>query len=233
MTKAFLMLLSCAAAVTGCNAQIATVLSSDDAGSTVPPDAAGAPADASSGDGATTAACAARGGVCLPAGTSAPPDRRPDADVPCEGTDICWVLVESGDSACTTDAECNEDPSVSSLRGECFHGTCVCQAPYHVQPSGKCAETPPPNCPASGGTCRQVPAECQATELAGSADMHLSCGDETPALCCVPTASCKASVDFVCCGASASPYEPSCVNGWKTCAGPGPWPRLRQEGCTP
>ncbi|RYZ58240.1 MAG: hypothetical protein EOP08_16420, partial [Proteobacteria bacterium] len=39
-------------------------------------------------------------------------------------------------SACTTDLDCNGDPEVSSMQGECGLGVCVCRDPFVVQPSG-------------------------------------------------------------------------------------------------
>jgi hypothetical protein len=136
-----------------------------------------------------------------------------------------------GDLACATDQDCNEDPSISALHGQCFHGICICTT-GHVQPSGKCGPTPPPDCAAHGGTCRQEPATCAAGELQGEHDTNMSCGDFIAAVCCMDATTCKGpTVDLVCCGASATPYEPTCVNGWKTCSAGGPTPRIRSEGC--
>jgi len=180
----------------------------------------------------TTKACEALGGICLAAGESGPPNRKPTlASSPlCNGTDVCWVtLMPSG--VCQTDADCNEAPAVSALWGQCFQGVCLCQPPFHVQPSGKCNKTPPPECNQQGGKCRQNPASCQPGELEGDLQTDMTCGDLVPAVCCFPAASCKAPIDLVCCGAAASYYEPTCVNGWKTCAAGAPIPRLRQDGC--
>jgi hypothetical protein len=187
--------------------------------------------DASPGE---TKACLALGGVCLPPGATAPPDRRPArATTPlCVGSDVCWVKVTMDTRVCKVDAECNESPAISSLQGSCFEGACMCHAPFHVQPNGRCGAATPPECDAQGGKCRQAPdANCLAGELQGDVGTNMSCGDFAPAGCCFPAAACKAPVDFVCCGASTTPYEPTCVNGWRTCAGGGPTPRLRSQGC--
>ncbi len=132
---------------------------------------------------------------------------------------------------CVTDQDCNEDPAMSSLAGTCFSGACICRANMFVQPSGKCGTKAPAECAASGGTCRQQPATCAAGELEGADTTNRSCGDLVAAVCCVPAASCKAPVDLVCCGASTTPHEPICVNGWKTCGAGAPTPALRQNGC--
>jgi hypothetical protein len=78
-----------------------------------------------------------------------------------------------------------------------------------------------------------MPAQCQAGELESDLGSNTSCGDLVAAVCCYPAASCKSTVDFVCCGASTTPYEPTCVNGWRTCDGAGPMPMLRKPTCGP
>jgi hypothetical protein len=122
---------------------------------------------------------------------------------------------------------------MSSLMGRCFHGMCMCNAPYHVQPNGKCGTAMPPSCATGGGSCRQMPAQCESTELESDFDSNMSCGDFVPAVCCYPKSSCQTTVDFVCCGAALDPYEPTCVNGWRTCDGLGPTPMLRKPKCGP
>ena len=133
------------------------------------------------------------------------------------------------DGGVVTNAPCVKDDDCGG--GSCFEGMCMCQLPKYVQPNGRCGDTPPPECTASSGTCRQGPAECKAAELEGELGTNQSCGDFAPAVCCFAAASCKTTVDFVCCGASTTPYEPSCVNGWRQCAGGGPTPKLRSDKC--
>lgn len=113
--------------------------------------------------------------------------------------------------------------------GKCFQGMCMCELPNYVQPDGRCGKTAPPDCQTASGTCRQNPAECSAGELEGDLDTNQSCGDFVPAVCCFAAGSCKMTVDFVCCGANVKPYEPSCVNGWRTCMGL--MPKLRDTKC--
>ncbi len=182
------------------------------------------------GDSGSSGDCAARGGVCLPTGTSAPPNRRPAGagEGSCGGTDVCWVLVEPPAGGCTIDAECNPSPAISALYGSCFHGICVCKSGYHVQPNGKCDRTSPPLCPSQGGTCYQEPATCPADHLEGSIDSNRTCGDFVAAVCCTPEASCKGPtkdvggtrvpVEFVCCAPNDALTPPVCVSGWRTCA---------------
>jgi hypothetical protein len=122
---------------------------------------------------------------------------------------------------CTKSDDCNG--------GTCFEGMCMCQLPKYVQTDGRCGDAKPPDCAAANGTCRQGPAECTDTELEGDIETDQSCGDFAPAVCCFPAASCKLTKDFVCCGASTTPYEPTCVNGWRTCMGL--MPKLRDTKC--
>ena len=68
-------------------------------------------------------------------------------------------------AVCLTDAECNEDPAISSLRGRCSphsdesNGVCICNPGVAQTPNGKCGESPrdggPPSddCIAKGGVC--------------------------------------------------------------------------------
>lgn len=220
-----------------CGGSVAEAPSGGDAGVDA---AGGGQAD---GGAVTTAACAAEGGVCLRAGETAPPNRA-KTDVPlCEPNHECWVVVGGGPDAggdgaadggavCQTDADCNDDPSASSLLGRCFEGTCICRAPAHVQPSGKCGTArPPAECRASGGVCRQDPAECLEGQLQGGGEASMSCGDFVAAVCCYPAAACRTTVDFQCCGARAEPYEPICENGFRTCDAGAPTPVRRGAGC--
>lgn len=139
--------------------------------------------------------------------------------------------ADGGTKVCVADQDCNEDLAMSSLAGTCFSGVCICRANMFVQPSGKCGTKAPGECAAAGGTCRQQPPTCAAGELEGADTTNRSCGDLVAAVCCVPAASCKAPVELVCCGASTTPHEPICVNGWKTCGAGAPTPALRQNGC--
>jgi hypothetical protein len=191
------------ATLVGCNAQIAQILGTDDAGAA--PD---------SGPGREA------GIVEIDASTP-----------PLPGTDADASTTTDGGVACTKDHECNFDLTMSSLAGSCFNGVCICKVGYYVQPNGKCGSTAPPSCPNQGGTCRENPATCQTGELEGDYETNMSCGDFQPAVCCTPAASCHAPIDIVCCGAAAAYYEPSCVNGWRTCAAGAPTPRLRSQGC--
>jgi hypothetical protein len=206
MKTAFLALpaLFFGSAVFACNAQIAQILGSEDAG---------APQDGGSADGP----------VVIEVDASRP--TRPDT-----GADAS-TSIDSGVVACTKDHECNFDLAMSSLAGSCFQGVCICKVGYYVQPNGKCGAQEPPSCTTVGGTCRKNPAECQAGELDAHYYSTMSCGDIMPAQCCIPAASCYAPIDIVCCGAAADYYEPTCVNGWRTCASGAPTPRLRSQGC--
>ncbi len=182
--------------------------------------------DASAGD------CAARGGVCLPKGAAAPPDRRPagPGEGACGGGDVCWVKATPASGRCATHPECNPDPTISALHGECFFGVCVCKAGFHVQPNGKCDKPPPPECAKQGGKCFQQPATCPAGNLSGTDDLNRTCGDFVEAVCCSPEAACKGPrkvdgggggvevpVGFVCCAPNDALRPPACVNGWQTC----------------
>lgn len=130
-------------------------------------------------------------------------------------------IVDASDRPCNGDGDCRG--------GTCFEGMCMCGAPKYVQPDGRCGDDAPPECTASSGTCRQNPAECMAGELEGELGTNQTCGDFIAAVCCYPAGSCKTTVDFVCCGASTTPYEPRCVNGWRTCLGL--MPKLRDTKC--
>ena len=134
-------------------------------------------------------------------------------------------------AVCRNNADCNDSPTMSRLLGQCFQGVCVCTPPSHVQPSGKCGDTTPPGCAQQRGKCRQTPAECLPQELEGDSETSRGCGDFVAAVCCIPEVACISPIDLVCCGASTTPYEPLCENGWRTCGPAAPTPRLRSEGC--
>lgn len=159
---------------------------------------------------------------------SVPPDAAaPDAS----SSSAADAGAPPSSKVCTVDQECNEDPTMSSLAGTCFQGVCICRANMFVQTSGRCGSKPPADCATLGGTCRQAPAACAAGELEGAEPTNRSCGDFVAAVCCLPATACRAAVDLVCCGASTTPHEPICVNGWKTCGAGGPTPAIRQNGC--
>lgn len=195
--------------LTACNAQIAQVLASEDAGAT--PLEAGSPKDAGTTEiDATTSFDAGNG----------------DSDGgPAPG------------GICSKDQDCNDDQSVNALWGTCFMGQCFCKSGNSIQPDGKCAPGNPPGCTSSTanqstGTCRQNPAECQQNEMQGSYWSTMTCGDLVPVVCCIEKTKCTSFFDVVCCGASSTPYEPVCVNGWKTCDPGAPTPRVRgNAGC--
>jgi hypothetical protein len=227
-----LLVLGVPLAAIGCNAQVATVLESDDAGTTTPAGDGGSTFEAgSSAEGGSAPDCATKGGECLPAGVTPKSLKRKanPGEGSCAGSDVCWLppLTTPGSTpVCYNDAGCNEDPSMSSLAGTCFGGLCMCKPGFHVQPSGKCGATAPTTC--AGGTCRQEPAACAAGELEGSTETNMACGDFIAAVCCSEQALCKApsreaagagwfSFEMLCCAPNGGASAPICVNGYQTC----------------
>ena len=207
-----------------CNGSLATVLSSD-AGPDPRDGAAGDGGDDPSHDGGAPG-CVDHGGLCI--GKSLPPAgyhvATRDEGV-CSPGAVCYMPDPSpGGTSCVADQDCNGDAAVSSLMGSCFHGVCMCNAPYFVQATGKCAKAPPADCILQkSATCRQLPPECLADELRGNAEENASCGDLVEATCCTKTAACKGpvtggvAVDFACCSKKSGAQPPVCVNGWQTC----------------
>ena len=70
--------------------------------------------------------------------------------------------TDSGGASCTTDAECNADPTISRLLGACTAGRCVCAAGATTDGNGKCKPAPTTTtndagggepCVAKGGMC--------------------------------------------------------------------------------
>jgi hypothetical protein len=181
-------------------------------------------------DGGAKGDCEAKGGMCVgPDATPPPTYRKANAgEGTCANGDACWVKDVGPSTVCTTDKDCNGDPSVSSLWGKCFYGLCMCKQGFTVQPDGKCGTKAAPDCKGQGGTCRQEPATCQAGELASGMDVDMSCGDFIPAVCCQKAGSCK-GIDFVCCMPNDAIEPPICVNGWKTCPATG-MPFLKDAG---
>jgi hypothetical protein len=206
MKRAFLSSFFASGLLLACNAQIAQVLESEDAGTSPAADAGPAPYH----------------------------DRGRDAALPEDagfGPIDGGPITDGGKVACTLDHECNFELTMSALAGKCWNGICICDVGYFVQPNGKCGKDEPGDCATQGGTCRTNPSACQTGELETHFYTSMKCGDIQPFQCCVPAANCYAPVDIVCCGAAAQYYEPTCVNGWRTCAGGGPEPRLRSQGC--
>ena len=214
-------------AAPACTGSLATVLSSSDGG----PDTldGSTPDGAAPGtDGSSPETCVANGGLCV--GQSLPPDGYRLAtreEGVCAPGSVCYVKAAGPTGPrCVADQDCNGDTNISSLMGACFHGICVCHAPFSVQPNGKCGAAPSPDCILQKNTtCRQTPATCLGDELGGSGAEDSSCGDLVQAICCTKTASCAgprdgaAAVDFACCSKQAGAHAPICVNGWQTCAG--------------
>lgn len=237
-------------AAVACNAQVATVLNSD----AEAPEASTTTPDGGGGDGG--GACCPRDPApsgCMNLGGSSKDGcsktcdffcsenwRVEKDDAGCEvwrydtrapkpgETSTCQQQPPVG-PVCYSDKDCNSDPSVSALWGRCFYGVCTCTKGYSVQANGKCAATPPPDCPAQSGTCRQQPATCHSDELVvGTPAGDMSCGDVVPAVCCQKTSACKgpareipgggySPVDMVCCTSSGTAQPPICVNGFETC----------------
>lgn len=64
----------------------------------------------------------------------------------------------TGGASCATDPECNEDSTLSSLKGRCVQGVCVCNAGTTGTSSGKCGSSGTTDggtssCVANGGVC--------------------------------------------------------------------------------
>ena len=233
----------------GCNAKVATILESDEAGA-----GPGTTGDPSSDAGTTTmadssagaVACSSKGGKCLPIGdVPQSPHRKADpTEATCAGTDVCWIPTATNPTSpvCSNDAGCNDDPSVSSLWGSCFGGLCICNSGYTVQPNGKCGKLPAPECQTQpSGKCYQQPATCPAAMFESTNETNASCGDLIAAVCCFPEATCKGPsvevagggrtpIEMVCCAPNDASSPPLCVNGWQTCA-PGGTAVDKKLGC--
>lgn len=233
------------AASNGCNAQIATVLASEDAGGSSSqddsslPDAGALPNAGAAGD------CAAGGGICLPEGQSAPPTHQMATadDGTCAEGQVCWLPIETTATSqvCSSDQDCNSEASISALHGKCFFGICQCNPGFYVQSNGKCAPTPQPSCLTHPSASCSSGETCPAGSLAGTGEMNMWCGDDTPAVCCTPKTACQGpvreapggqweSVELVCCTPKDGTKPPICVNGFQTC-GAGLVPTLKEDGC--
>lgn len=153
-------------------------------------------------------------------------------------TDSRDATVDASDLApsqtCVGDSDCNDDPAVSSLHGECVDGQCFCREGSWMQASGRCGSTAP-TCTASGGTCRsstEVGSGCLSVEglrpVAASANEDCVAGG-TGDVCCIEESACRSHpefVDYCYVRGSDAAYVPPCTNGWLTCA-PGDSPALR------
>jgi hypothetical protein len=142
---------------------------------------------------------------------------------PADGGDSSTPSSSGGQDAdgaprggCTTDADCNEDPTVDTLWGKCFRGACFCNGDRHLQPSGKCAPKVPAACGDQGGHCLQE-ATCSNGEIGGTQLANMGCGDFVAAVCCFAPAACRGP-DFVCCANGRGERPVVCENGWRTCA---------------
>ena len=137
---------------------------------------------------------------------------------------------------CETDSDCNDDPAVSSLRGECFEGQCFCLEGSWMQTSGRCGTAAPP-CVAAGGTCREsseVGNGCLGIEPGGTGllptapSANAECVTAgTGDVCCASEATCRGNPNVGCyVRGSDAAYVPPCTNGWFTCF-PGDSPEIR------
>lgn len=162
-------------------------------------------------------------------------DASPTADAsPSSDASTSDAAPHEGPS-CVTDQDCNEDKTVSALWGSCFHGLCMCNEGFTVQPKGLCNVAKSPACATSLGTCRSLTLACNAGELSGDDNATTSCGDLVESACCYPENLCAGpaglggGVDFVCCAPNDAVSQPRCVNGWQTCPG-GHTPVLKSVG---
>ena len=63
-----------------------------------------------------------------------------------------------GGASCTSDPQCNDDPTISSLRGTCTGGVCVCNPGVAATPNGTCGDPSvdagaADDCVKKGGLC--------------------------------------------------------------------------------
>jgi hypothetical protein len=151
-------------------------------------------------------------------------------------------VAQSND--CMDHADCNDDPSVDALFGQCWRpvgspvtspGSCLCRVGRWLQPSGKCGATAPAeSCAALGATCTSWPT-CSTggghrqggTVAAGSC---ATSGATEPPVCCVASSACRSTKITSCYrrGTDAA-YTPVCFGGWLTCE-PGDSPDLSIGG---
>lgn len=99
---------------------------------------------------------------------------------------VATVLATDGDAAaappaatCTSDPQCNDDPTISSLRGKCSGGVCVCNPGIATTPAGKCGSPTGtvPTTDADAGPAPIDPAFCSGT----NARMSIN-GEDVPIL---------------------------------------------------
>lgn len=77
------------------------------------------------------------------------------------GSDASADSAGGGGAACTSDPQCNDAPSISSLRGQCKSGVCVCNPDIVATANGKCGNpvvedggtTSTNDCVPKGGVC--------------------------------------------------------------------------------
>ena len=174
----------------GCGAQLDTVLTS-----AATNDAGPKTADAGGSGDCESQHCAAPGDAAAPTNDAAAP----------------------ASTTCVTDPDCNDDPNVSSLHGQCFQGYCFCKQGFYALPSGKCSATVPTCTSSSNAPAHCVTgATCPAGEQAGDRMANQACGDLVQATCCTPVADCRGP-DVSCCSKAGGVSDPVCVNGWLQC----------------
>src|SRR5262249_1306301 len=125
---------------------------------------------------------------------------------------------------CVSDADCNDDLTVSTLLGECFQGYCFCHTGSFVQKDGKCGATSPICASAPDLTypqCVQGSITCPAGQRPGDSVWNGGWGDLLAAVCCWPDTTCNGP-DVSCCSKDKGVEEPVCVNGWLQCESSSP-----------
>ncbi len=181
-------------------------------------------------------------GATNAAGTGDAPDVSPDAATApaADGSTTPPGLPPAGGNDCTSDAECNDDPSPSPLLGRCWRkpgaeasetGACLCNVGAWIQPSGKCGLAEPSlSCTEAGGRCSSWGSCAGAGNRAtGTARSWSSCvvdGASDPHVCCIPSSACRETIIPDCYrkGTDAA-YTLPCINGWVTCS-PGDSPDI-------
>ena len=104
-----------------------------------------------------------------------------------------------GGAACSADHECNADPTISSLRGKCSGGVCICNADVAATPNGKCgnpigdAGSPAYDCVPKGGVCLTNDLPAPPNYRPAAKGEGLCAGS---AACWVPTSTSPAPICF-------------------------------------
>jgi hypothetical protein len=129
-----------------------------------------------------------------------------------------------GGAACTGDPQCNDNPTISSLRGKCTDGVCVCNPGVLTTPSGKCgdvsadASTNTDDCVAKGGVCISNDLPAPPTHRpAGPGEGTCAVG-----VCWVPTGTPPVPVCFndgQCAGSPLAVPQGQCFFGVCVCVG--------------